>query len=153
MPTPSLLPRRLPLGLIGFLLWVALEIALFQLVAGRLGGALTTFLFIAKPVLGALFLGSRLKRLIRRGAGVFRVELGDRQALEALLATLGGLLLVLPGFGAGLAGLALLNGSIRRAIAARFAAPERGPREIDLDPADWRETDARRPRRLRAPRS
>jgi UPF0716 family protein affecting phage T7 exclusion len=146
------LRHRLPLGLLGFLLWVALEIFLFQLVAVRLGGALTTFLFIAKPVLGALFLGARLKRLLGRGQSVFRVEFGDREAVEALLAALGGLLLVAPGFGAGLAGLALLNGSVRRALAARMAGPLRDPRDIDLDPADWRETASRAPRKLRPPR-
>lgn len=147
------LRRRLPLGLIGFLLWVALEIALFQLVASQLGGAITTFLFIAKPVLGALFLGSRLKRLLRQGSGAFRLELGDRQAVEALLLALGGVLLVVPGFGAGLAGLALLNRSIRQGLAAKMARPSAGPREIDLDPDDWQETASRAPRKLRAPRS
>jgi UPF0716 family protein affecting phage T7 exclusion len=80
------------------------------------------------------------------------MELDDAAASDAMLAALGAFLLVIPGFAAGLAGLALFSPSVRQALARRFGRKRQGPKAFDLEPGDWRETSARAPRKLRTPR-
>jgi UPF0716 protein FxsA len=76
--------------------------------------------------------------------------------MDGTLATLGALLLVLPGFVSDLIGLALLAPSVRHKIAGQIrgrSVPGRGqaPRRatadvIELAPADWRVIEPKSPR-------
>jgi UPF0716 family protein affecting phage T7 exclusion len=126
-------------GLLAFALWVAAEIVLFNLVASWTGGGLAFFLLVMKSVLGALVVQRAVRRklfdLMRRGG----VQIDGPEAVIAWIKGLGGFLLIAPGFGAGLLGLALLTPSVQRAIAARSGVKRTSPRDIDLDTGDWRE--------------
>jgi UPF0716 protein FxsA len=146
------LRNRLPLGLLAFLAWVAIEIVAFQIVASWTGGAVAAFLFIAKPVVGFMIVGRKIGRVLKASGGFIRMELDDAGAGDAMLAALGGFLLIIPGFAAGVAGLALLSQPVRQALARRFGRKRQGPKNFDLESGDWRETSVRAPRKLRAPR-
>jgi UPF0716 protein FxsA len=132
-------------GLLVFAAWIAAEIAAFNLVAAWTGGGIAFFLLVMKTVLGAVFVQRVVKRklfsLLQRGA----VVLEGAEASETWLKGLGALLMVLPGFVTGLAGLALLTPSVRRALAGR-AGRKANPRDIDLGEGDWREV-AEEPRK------
>jgi UPF0716 family protein affecting phage T7 exclusion len=135
-------------GLLAFAVWIAVEIIMFNLVASWTGGGVAFFLLIMKSVLGALFVQRAVRRklfdLLRRKGSV-RIDGPD--AVAAWLKGLGGALLIAPGFGTGLAGLALLTPSVQRFLAARSGVKRSQPRDIDLEAADWREgPDPSRPR-------
>lgn len=135
------------MGLLGFALWVAAEIILFNLVASWTGGGLAFFLLVMKSVLGALFVQRAVRRklfdVLRRGS----VRIDGPDAVMAWIKGLGGALLIAPGFGAGLLGLALLTPSVQRHIATRSGVKPSAPRDIDLAATDWREAaDPRSPR-------
>jgi UPF0716 protein FxsA len=136
------------LGLLLFALWIAAEIAGFNLVASLTGGGLAFFLLVMKSVLGAVFVQRVVRRklvdLLRRGT----VVIDGSEAAEAWLKGLGGALLIIPGFVAGILGLALLTPSIRRLLAGR-AARRANPREIDLGDADWSEVPQEPAKRIR----
>ncbi len=135
-------PSRPLIGLLVFAAWVAIEIAAFGQVAAWTGGGVAFFLLVMKSVLGALFVKRAVSRkildVLRRGGGAIVLE--GREATDVWLKGLGGFLLVMPGFVSGLAGLALLTPPIRAAIVRRSGGKATGPREIDLDVDDWRET-------------
>jgi UPF0716 family protein affecting phage T7 exclusion len=138
-------------GLIAFAAWIAAEIMAFNLVASWTGGGMAFFLLVMKSVLGALFVRRALRRkvvdLLRRGS----VTLDGPDAVRAWVKGLGGALLILPGFAAGLVGLALLTPSVQRWIAARSGVKPASPRDIDLTDSDWREVPDEPPKRLRRP--
>jgi UPF0716 family protein affecting phage T7 exclusion len=134
-------------GLLAFALWVAAEIILFNLVSSWTGGGLAFFLLVMKSVLGALFVQRVVRRklfdVLRRGS----VRIDGPDAVVAWIKGLGGFLLIAPGFGAGLLGLALLKPSVQRAIAARSGVKRTSPRDIDLEARDWQEApDPQTPR-------
>jgi UPF0716 family protein affecting phage T7 exclusion len=126
-------------GLAAFALWIAAEIVLFNLVAGWTGGGGAFFLLIMKSALGALFVQRVVRRklfeLVRRGP----VSLDGPEAFAAWVKGLGCFLLIAPGFGTGLAGLALLTPSVQRFLAARSGVKRSGPQQVDLSAEDWRE--------------
>ncbi len=138
-------------GLIAFAAWIAAEIMAFNLVASWTGGGPAFFLLIMKSALGALFVQRTLRRkvldLLRRGS----VTLDGPDAVKAWVKGIGGLLLVLPGFAAGIIGLALLTPVLQRWIAARSGVRPASPRDIDLAEGDWREMPDEPAKRLHRP--
>jgi UPF0716 family protein affecting phage T7 exclusion len=143
------------LGLIVFAAWIAAEIMAFNLVAGWTGGSIAFFLFLMKMVVGTIFvtrvIRQKLFSLLKRGGGVI---LDGSAATEAWLKGLGGFLLIIPGFLAGVVGLALLTPSVRRWFLRRSASRRQNPREIDLTTRDWTEVpdaSAKRIRRRKPP--
>jgi UPF0716 family protein affecting phage T7 exclusion len=151
---PSDLRSSPPLfGLLAFAGWIAIEIVAFNLVASWTGGGVAFFLLVMKSVLGALFVKRLVSRkiieLLRKGGGAVIVEGGA--ATEALLKGVGGFLLVMPGFAAGLGGLALLTPSVRKLIVSRAGGKHRNPRDIDLEATDWREVPGEPRKRIRRP--
>lgn len=147
---------------LALLAWLLAELAAFALVAHLIGigGAL---------LLGCLASVGGLLLLKRTGtAAMLRLKAQVSQrwrgppgaALDDTLATAGALALVLPGFLSDAIGLGLCVPAVRRGaagwITARTASFARGqrteggtgrgrrvqPASIDLDPADWRGTDA-----------
>jgi UPF0716 protein FxsA len=128
--------------LFGLGLWLFGEIFVFGLVSEAigLGGALLATLLTS--LLGALLL-RRLGRTARqelklalKGGGV-RLAPGSLE--NGVLATLGSVLLVLPGFLSDCVGLLLLAPMLRR----RSAPPSEKPDVIDLSPQDWRRLEER----------
>jgi UPF0716 family protein affecting phage T7 exclusion len=145
--------RRFPpfFGLLAFAAWIAMEIVVFNLVAGWTGGGVAFFLLVMKSVLGAIFVSRVVKQklfnILRRGGGV--IVLDGSAAAEAWLKGLGAFLLIAPGFFAGVAGLALLNRTFRRLIMGRNAGRAENPREIELPAQDWQEIPEGTPKRIR----
>ncbi|MFZ0558226.1 MAG: FxsA family protein [Methylovirgula sp.] len=126
--------------LFGLGLWLFSEIFVFGLVSDviGLGGAILATLLTS--LLGALLL-RRLGRAARQElkavvkGGVVRFT---PAALESgVLAALGGVLLILPGFLSDCVGLALLAPALRK------PPPPEKPDVIDLSPQDWRRIDER----------
>ncbi len=135
-------PRALGYGVA---LWAALEIVVFALVAHTAGFLGAIFLGVATTSIGlsgarSLFDFWRRARSGRAG-----------EPLDAGLAALASILLILPGFITDFAGLALMSPSIRRGLAARIG---KGPkpddaRIVDLSPREW--TQSQEPPRKRHP--
>ncbi|MGB7125287.1 MAG: FxsA family protein [Methylovirgula sp.] len=128
--------------LFGLGLWLFSEIFVFGLVSDAigLGGAILATLLTS--LLGALLL-RRLGRAARQElkavvkGGVVRFT---PAALESgVLAALGGVLLILPGFLSDCVGLALLAPALRKPP----PSPPEKPDVIDLSPQDWRRIDER----------
>ena len=149
--------RRFPpfSGLLLFALWIAIEIVVFNLVAGWTGGGIAFFLLVMKSVFGAMFVTRVVKQklfdILRRGDGV--IVLDGSAAAEAWLKGMGAFLLIAPGFFAGVTGLALLNPSFRRLIMGRNAGRASNPREIELAARDWQEIPEGTPKRIRRRKS
>jgi UPF0716 family protein affecting phage T7 exclusion len=143
-------------GLIAFAAWIAAEIMAFNLVASWTGGGLAFFLFIMKTVLGTIFvtrvIRQKLFSLLKRGGG--GIVLDGTRATETWLKGLGAVLIIIPGFLAGVFGLALLTPSVRRWFVGRSGVRKQNPREIDLTAQDWKEVpdgSAKRIRRRKTP--
>ncbi len=131
--------------LFGLGLWLFSEIFVFGLVSAAigLGGAILATLLTS--LLGAVLL-RRLGRTARQElkavlkGGVVRLAPG---ALESgVLAALGGVLLVLPGFLSDCVGLALLAPALRR-LSTPAPMPADKPDVIDLSPQDWQRIEER----------
>jgi UPF0716 family protein affecting phage T7 exclusion len=138
-------------GLIAFAAWIAAEIMAFNLVASWTGGSLAFFLFIMKTVLGTIFvtrvIRQKLFSLLKRGGG--GIVLDGTRATETWLKGLGAFLIIIPGFLAGVFGLALLTPSVRRWFVRRSGARMQNPREIDLTAQDWKEVSDGSTKRIR----
>lgn len=141
--------------LLALLALPALEIALFIVVGGAIG---------VMPTLGLVFLAMVLGSVLMRRQG-FGTLMKIRRELEAgqvpaeqmghaALITLAGVLLIIPGFATDIVGLALFVPAVRRWVlgyvarhvqvqvaTAGGARRSSGPGVVDLDPADFSETD------------
>jgi UPF0716 protein FxsA len=128
----------------GFGLWLFSEIFVFGLVADAigLGGAILATLLTS--LLGVIF----LRRLGRATRDEFKAALKTGASLRltpetlqsGVLAALGGVLLILPGFLSDCVGFALVLPALRRPQRPPPASPEK-PDVIDLSPQDWRRID------------
>ena len=126
--------------------WAVAEVLALLIAVKTLGFGGAILLTIGSSLLGVVL----MRRLGLGAAQHLRAAIGGGAApqgalLDGMLAALGALLLILPGFVSDLAGLALAAPSVRQAIAARFGAagpvPSRRsaakPDVIDLSPAEW----------------
>jgi UPF0716 protein FxsA len=136
----------MPVGkliLFGLLGLVMAEVAVFLLVAGVLGSFAAVFALLATSALGMLVLARMGRRfagrladvLSQRGLGVAGTRSGG------LLTTVGGLLLVLPGFITDCVGLALLVPAIQRRLIDHAPIGRRRPARgvLELDRSQWRD--------------
>ena len=141
---------RLPIGLRWWALaWVIAEILVFTALVHAMGLGATLLLGLGTTVLGFIMLrrvGLDTVRTLRRSAQSGTPPNGG--LLDGLLSGLGAVLLMVPGFLANAAGLALMAPSARGAVIARFGdAGSRVPRKparpgvIDLGPSDWTPID------------
>jgi len=118
-----------------FLLWMALEGALFMLLAQKWGLGTVILAAIGKSALGLFALVWLTGRsLLKVSAPGFRLIQLERLGTGMMLA----LALMMPGFALSLLGLALLAPGLRSAFIRRAAPPQRDD-VIDLDPGEWRE--------------
>jgi UPF0716 protein FxsA len=138
------------------LIWVAVELAAFYMVASAVG-------LVGALIAGALtsLLGFSLLRenaavaLQRARAAIDGSRPRDGAMAESMIGSFGALLLILPGFLTDLVGLVLTIPSVRDDLAAKMRArPTRRDRDanlsaIDLHPGEWRITDASSDRRSR----
>jgi UPF0716 family protein affecting phage T7 exclusion len=143
--------RRYPLltGLLTVTAWIAAEMTVFNLVAGWTGGLMAFLLFILKSVAGFAFVGQMIKRKLVGMGGVRAVSIDPSSLTGATLKVIGAVLLVVPGFLAGIIGLALLTPSLRALLVRRGDYAMRDRREIDLPSADWREVPDEPVKRIR----
>ena len=143
--------------------WIVLEIVAFGLVAQAIGVPRTILLGVISSLLGLILLrraGTSALMKLRASLEARPLASGDQSHfLDEILATVGALALLLPGFVSDLVGLALAF-PILRARAARWLggrglaaamgfgakgagpAPRHGPTTIDLEPDEWRHTEA-----------
>lgn len=128
-----------------------LEIATFIWVGGQIGILATLAAIVLTAVIGIAFLRWQgLGLLMDSRAMMARGEVPARQLADAMLLALAGLFLLIPGFLTDLAGFALLIPPVRGAIFAWLSAnmvvvnsyrstrDADAPRQIDLDPDDYR---------------
>lgn len=125
--------------LFGLGLWIFSEIFVFGLVTAAIGLGGAILITLLTSLLGAVL----LRRLGRTARQELRAVLKDGvirltpRALESgILAALGSVLLILPGFLSDCVGLALLAPTMRRP-----SPPTEKPDVIDLSPQDWRHID------------
>ncbi len=125
--------------LFGLGLWIFSEIFVFGLVTAAIGLGGAILVTLLTSLLGAVL----LRRLGRTARQELRAVLKDGvirltpRALESgILAALGGVLLILPGFLSDCVGLALLAPTMRRP-----SPSTEKPDVIDLSPQDWRHID------------
>jgi UPF0716 family protein affecting phage T7 exclusion len=124
------------------LAYIAAELFLFTLLAGKIGFILTFLLAFGKSALGVALLSTVLRQtfadLRRQGSGMMMLQ-GGRLGRTLL----GALMLIVPGFLSGLIGLWLLWPFGART--ARRTAPDG---VVELSESEWREVQDRE-RRLR----
>ena len=126
--------------------WAVAEVLALFIVVKMLGLGGAVLLTIGSSLLGVVL----LRRLGLGAAQGLRGAMAGGASpqgalLDGMLAALGALLLILPGFVSDLAGLALASSSVRQTIATRFgpggAPPQRrpgtAPDVIDLAPGEW----------------
>jgi UPF0716 family protein affecting phage T7 exclusion len=129
--------------------WIAAEMSVFNLVSGWTGGLMAFLLFILKSVAGFVFVGKLIKRKMAGLQSMRIVALDPSNLSSATLKILGAVLLVIPGFLAGVIGLALLTPSVRNIFAKRQSQKHADPRNIDLQAEDWREIPPEPLKRIR----
>jgi UPF0716 family protein affecting phage T7 exclusion len=146
--------RRFPFltGLILITAWIAAEMTVFNLIAGWTGGLMAFLLFIAKSLAGFFFVGQLLRRKMMNLSGLRSVSLDGAAATATSLKILGSFLLVIPGFLAGVIGIALLTPSIRRLITDRISRKVENTRNFDLKADDWQEIPEIPAKRIRRTR-
>lgn len=144
--------RRPPLLLMGLLVWTLAEIVAFVLVVHQIGWTGAILLQILISIVGFRMLrdlgvkaGENLRRVFERTTP------GDGAMLHGMLATLGAVLMIVPGFVSDLVGMALSAPSLRQMLARRFGGKTRQPAThdmIDLAPHEWSRLEpGARPRR------
>ncbi len=129
--------------ILGLGLWLFAEIFVFGLVVDAIGLAGAVLATVLTSLAGAML----LRRLGRAARDELKAMVKDapslRLAPEALqtgvLAALGAVLLILPGFLSDCVGLALVLPSLRRQKRTRSNAET--PEILDLSPQDWRRID------------
>jgi UPF0716 family protein affecting phage T7 exclusion len=143
--------KRFPFLTILFLLfgWMIAEISIFNLVAGWTGGLMAFLLFMLKSVAGFAFVGQLVRRKMQDMSNIRVVALDPTQMSAATLKILGAVLIIIPGFLAGIIGLALLTPSVRNLFAAGQKRKYANPRDIDLQSEDWREIPPETTKRIR----
>jgi UPF0716 family protein affecting phage T7 exclusion len=124
----------------------------FNLIAGWTGGLMAFLLFIAKSLAGFFFVGQLLRRKMMNLSGLRSVSLDGAAATATSLKILGSFLLVIPGFLAGVIGIALLTPSIRRLITDRVSRKGENTRNFDLKADDWQEIPEIPAKRIRRTR-
>ena len=135
-------PRRRPPLLLGlFLMWTLAEIVTFMLVVRQIGWLGAILLQVLVSLIGFRLLrelglqaGQHLARVLERDIPA------DGAVLHGMLAALGAVLMVMPGFVSDLAGMALSAPSMRQMLARRFGGMARrhsAPDMIDLAPHEW----------------
>lgn len=147
--------RRFPLltALVVVTAWIAAEMTAFNLVSDWTGGLMAFLLFVLKSVAGFVFVGQLLRRKLAGMGGIRIVSLSGAGMTHATLKVLGAVLLVVPGFLAGIIGLALLTPSVRQLIAGKVKAAAQDPRDIELSSNDWQEIPDEPRKRLRRKRA
>lgn len=124
-------------------LWLFGEIFVFALVADAIGLGGAVLATVLTSLVGATVLRGlgRAARDELKAAFAARgvVRLGPEAMQSGVLAALGAVLLVLPGFLSDCVGLALLVPMLRRP--ARLTQGAKPPEVVDLSPGDWRRTD------------
>ena len=140
------------------MIWVAAELATFYAVAHviGLGGALlagiaTTLLGFANLRENASVALERVRAAMTRGA-----KPREGAMAEGMIGSFGAILLILPGFLSDIVGLVLTIPSVRDDLASKMRShqPRRTGRDaeltaIDLNPSEWRITDASSERKPR----
>ena len=143
--------------------WLVLEIVAFSLVAQWIGVPRTILLGVISSLLGLILLrraGTSALTKLRASVDGRPLGAGDKgHFLDEILATAGALALLLPGFVSDLVGLALAFPILRQRV-TRWAsgksfaaaigfgatgadhASRHGPTTIDLEPDEWRHTEA-----------
>lgn len=151
---PRAFALRLPLGLKWMALaWIVAEILVFAALVHVIGFVGTVLLGLATTLIGVAMLrriGLEAMRSVRRT--MEGTEPPGGALLDGMLSGFGALLLIVPGFLANAAGLALAAPSVRRKTmrmfdgTGGFAGPRVGRARtdvIDLGPDDWRRVDRR----------
>ncbi len=133
--------RRPPLLLIGFLIWTLAEIVTFMFVVHQIGWLGAVLLQVVVSLVGFRLLrslglqaGQHLRRVLERDTPA------DGVMLHGMLAALGALFMIVPGFVSDLVGMALSAPSLRQMLAERFGAMAQrraAPGMIDLAPHEW----------------
>ncbi|MBE7220397.1 MAG: FxsA family protein [Caulobacteraceae bacterium] len=154
------LATRIKLGLI---VWVVLEIAAFSLVADWIGLPRAILLGVITSLLGLILLRRAGTSAILKLRANFDGRLHQSgNFLDEVMATGGALALLLPGFLSDIAGLAMAAPALRQRAAAwvtrrGLVRPEQvrpdgarpagrhGPSTIDLEPEEWRRSEAASP--------
>lgn len=151
---PHAFALRLPAGLKWMVLaWIVAEALVFAALVHILGFFGTVLLGLATTLIGVAMMrriGLDAMRSLRRT--IEGTEPPGGALLDGMLSGLGALLLIVPGFLANAAGLALAAPSVRRKTMRvfngehGFAGPRVGRARtdvIDLGPDDWRRVDRR----------
>ena len=126
-------------GLAAIIAWVSIETIVFNLVAGWTGGLLAFLLFVSKSLAGFLFVGKLLRRKMMNLSELSVLSLQKAAVTTTSLKIFGAFLLVIPGFLAGIIGMALLTPSICTRITGLFGRKIENPRDFDLKADDWKE--------------
>ncbi len=145
---------------IGLLVLPAAELFAFAMVAAVIGWLWAAGLFVATSVLGVLLLRKSGRADLDRFRAAFAARGIRAVHLETpgVATTLGGILLIFPGFITDLLGAALFVPAVRRWAGAKLATLARRPRRgrqddrvIDLAPGEWHQIpDRRRARRRKS---
>lgn len=145
--------RFLRAGAILLIGWIALEIALAQLLAARIGWGALILLMTIKGGAGLLLVGVAMIAGLRNIAAAARDGAGLPTIQAAGFTVASAVLLVLPGIAPTFLAGALFAPSLRAWLVAlwhkRHQEPD--PREIDLSATEWREVGSKKPAR-RVPR-
>lgn len=127
----------------GLGLWLFSEIFVFGLVAQAIGVAGAILATVLTSLLGTVLLRrigrkalDELKAMLKGGASL---RLAPQILQSGVVAALGAVLLILPGFVSDCVGLILLTPVLRRSARPLPAAQK--PDVIDLSPQDWRRID------------
>ena len=125
--------KKLPLLLV---FWIFSEILLFTLILRSIGLLATLALALATSLLGLSNLRKLFKIQEKQSLNIKR----DAAGLDAALAALADICLILPGFASDLLGLALKSPTLRKNFIQRIqqASSPIAERLIELSPQEWK---------------